>query len=142
MLWKSAVVAATLMALAIIVIGLRFLLLPEAGAEGFGVPSEAGAYLAAKGIRDIGAGVVGLALLATGHLRAAGSAVMALSIIPLGDVLVVLAWDGPATVAYAVHGTTAVAMLLVGAVLVRGDRSHRAERGHPPKGRSSPPPHP
>lgn len=137
MLWRSAVVLAALMALAIIAIGVRFLLMPETGAAGFGVPAEAGAYLATKGVRDIGAGAVGLALLATGHLRAAGWAVMALSIIPLGDVLVVLAWDGPVAVAYAVHGATAIAMVLVGAVLIRGDRSHRSGQGRPGKGRPS-----
>lgn len=119
---------AALMGLAIIWIGLRFLLVPEASAAGFGVPTEAGPFLAAKGIRDIGSGVVGLALLATRWFRAAGWAVIALALIPAGDALVVLAWEGPPVLAYAMHGGTAVAMVAVGAVLVSGRRGRREGR--------------
>ncbi|MFB8762517.1 DUF4267 domain-containing protein [Nocardiopsis alba] len=107
------------MSAAIIVIGTRFLLAPESGAEGFGLPSEAGPYLAAKGIRDIGTGLVGAVLLATRRFRAAGWALIALAWIPLGDAVAVLAWDGPGILAYAMHGGTAAVMIVVGAVLVR-----------------------
>lgn len=130
-LWKSAVVLAALMALTIIWIGARFLLAPEVGAEGFGVPAEAGAFLAAKGIRDIGSGVVGLVLLATRQFRAAGWTIIALALIPLGDALVVLAWGGPPVLAYAMHGGTAAAMVLVGALLARGRPGRSAEITHP-----------
>lgn len=119
-LWKAALVLAVLMAFTIIGIGVRFLLAPEASAEGFGVPAEAGPFLAAKGIRDIGAGAVGLVLLAARRFRAAGCAIIALALIPAGDALVVLAWGGPPVLAYAMHGGTALAMAAVGTVLAGG----------------------
>ena len=105
---------------------------PDHLGEGFGVSAEAGPYLAAKGIRDIGTGLVGAVLLATRRFRAAGWALIALAWIPLGDAVVVLAWDGPEILAYAMHGGTAAAMIVVGAVLVRGrarDRGPSMARG-------------
>jgi Domain of unknown function (DUF4267) len=56
----------------ILFIGGRFLAAPAAGAEGFGVPlprSDAYAYLAAKGIRDVVSGLLLIALLAMGCQR-------------------------------------------------------------------------
>ncbi|MEU3231582.1 DUF4267 domain-containing protein [Nocardiopsis alba] len=129
--WWVAIVAAACMSAAIIVIGARFLLAPESGAEGFGLPSEAGPFLTAKGIRDIGTGLVGAVLLTTRRFRAAGWALIALAWIPLGDAVVVLAWDGSEILAYAMHGGTAAAMIVVGTILVRGrarDRSPSTAR--------------
>ena len=58
-----AVVLSGLVGLGIIAIGVRFLLLPRAAAAGYGVAineeiGEAGAYLSAKGVRDIVSGLV------------------------------------------------------------------------------------
>lgn len=129
--WRVALASALLLALGIIAIGVRFLLQPEASAQGFGAAAETGPYLAAKGIRDIGSGLVGLTLLATRHFRAAGWTIIAMAVIPLGDALVVLAWGGPPVLAYTVHGGTAAAMAVTGAFLIRGP-----QRGEPrPDGR-------
>lgn len=48
---------------------------------GFGVTAEAGPYLATKGIRDIGSGLVGLTLLATRHFRAAGWTIIVMAVV-------------------------------------------------------------
>jgi hypothetical protein len=48
--------------------------------------------------------MVGLLLLATRRFRAAGWTSIVLALTPIGDVLVVLTWNGPPILAYAMHG--------------------------------------
>ncbi|MEU8106540.1 DUF4267 domain-containing protein [Nonomuraea muscovyensis] len=49
---------AGLIAIGIILIGIRLLLQPVASAAGYGVPVSMNAYLTVKGVRDITAGLV------------------------------------------------------------------------------------
>jgi Domain of unknown function (DUF4267) len=108
----------------IIVIGARFLVAPRAAAAAYGITSEKGSasdpYLAVKGVRDIASGVVAFVLLAAGKPHALGRYLVAASIIPIGDAIIVLRGKGPKATAYGVHGTTAVAMLGTGALLLGG----------------------
>jgi hypothetical protein len=58
---------AIVLSLFIIIVGVRFLVVPRAAAVGYGVPAKEGgdaAYLTIKGLRDSSYGVLGLALLA------------------------------------------------------------------------------
>lgn len=102
-------------------IGTRFLLTPTSAAAGYGVETSdpADPYLAVKGVRDIGTGLVGLALLATGQRRAVAWTMLAAAVIPAGDALLVRTHGGSSAIAYGVHGTTAATMLTCGAILLR-----------------------
>jgi hypothetical protein len=106
----------------IIVVGARFLVVPQAAAAQYGITAEkaggpADPYFAAKGVRDIAAGVAAFALLATRKPRILAGYLVAASIIPIGDGINVLRHDGPKATAYGVHGTTAAAMLATAAIL-------------------------
>ena len=96
----------------------RFLLDPATAAEGYGVPTTAdNPYLTVKGIRDLGAGVTVLALLARNDSRALGPALLTLSVIPVGDALVVRHHGGPLSISLGIHGLTALVMAAAGTVL-------------------------
>ena len=109
----------------IIVIGVRFLLVPPAAAADYGISTEQGGpasdpYLAAKGVRDIASGVVAFVLLAAGKPHILGGYLAAASIIPIGDAITVLRGDGAKATAYGVHGTTAAVMLGTAGLLLSG----------------------
>jgi hypothetical protein len=111
---------AALIAAGIMAIGLRFLLAPERAAAGFGVPAGRegnGAYLAAKGIRDIVSGIFVVILLAAGMPHVLAWFLLAAALIPAGDMIVVLRHRGPKATAYGVHGVT-IAVLLAAAALL------------------------
>ena len=87
-------------------------------AAGYGVRTTAdNPYLAVKGIRDLGTGLTVLGLLARKDTRALGPALVTLSVIPVGDAIVVHRHGGPLSTSLGSHGATAVAMLAAGAVL-------------------------
>ena len=105
----------------IIVIGARFLVAPRAAAAGYGITAEQGdPYLAVKGVRDIASGVVVFVLLAAGKPHVLGRWLIAASVIPIGDAIIVLRGNGPKATAYGVHGTTAAVMLGTAALLLSG----------------------
>ena len=109
----------------IIVLGARFLAAPQAAAAAYGITTEQGAaasdpYLAVKGVRDIASGVVAFVLLAAGEPHVLGRYMAAVSIIPIGDAVIVLRGNGPKATAYGVHGTTATVMLGTAALLLSG----------------------
>jgi Domain of unknown function (DUF4267) len=126
-LQKAALTVAGVIGVGIIAIGARFLLQPGESAAGFGMapPPATDPYLAVKGVRDIGTGLVLLALLATRQSRAVGWAMLALSVIPIGDALIVLANDGSPVAAYGIHGGTAAVALAAAGVLLLRDRATR-----------------
>jgi hypothetical protein len=106
----------------IIVVGARFLVVPQAAAAQYGITAERGdgptdPYLAAKGVRDIASGIAAFALLAARKPRILGWYLVAASIIPIGDGINVLRHDGPKATVYGVHGATAAAMLATAAIL-------------------------
>ncbi|MFF4424367.1 DUF4267 domain-containing protein [Streptomyces sp. NPDC001549] len=107
----------------ILYVGLSYLFAPQATAAGFGLPTwprhDGAAFLAVKGVRDVATGLVVLALLLTGQRRALGWAMAAITFVPAGDMVIVLANDGPAGQAYGVHGATALAVALTAGLLLR-----------------------
>ena len=111
--YLSAVIAA-----GIIFIGCRFLLAPSSAATAYGVPAGAEphsrAYLSAKGIRDIASGLFAAMLIAFGSAHALGWFML----IPLSDAVIVLHQGGSRTVAFGVHGGTAVAILIISGLLL------------------------
>ena len=115
----------SLLSLAIIAIGARYVLSPMVATRGFGLPLPEGGgsvapWLRLKGVRDIASGLTVLALMASGAPRALGVLLLAEAIIPVGDMLVILAAKGSTARAFGVHGLTAAVMVLAAILLVGG----------------------
>jgi hypothetical protein len=115
--YLSGVIAA-----GIIFIGRRFLLAPSTAAAAYGVAAGAEphsrAYLSAKGIRDIASGLFIAMLIAYGSAHALGWFMLIATLIPIADGLIVLHKGGSRTIAFGVHGATAVAMLIISGLLL------------------------
>lgn len=116
-------VLAGLLAAAIIFIGARFLVAPRVAAAGYGVLPNldqpgSGAYLSAKGVRDIATGLFVIILMVAGATHLVGWVMLAGTIIPLGDATIVLRNGGSKSVAWGVHGGTAAVMLITTALLL------------------------
>jgi len=114
---------AGLIAAAIMFIGARFLVAPRVAAAGYGVQPDlgqpsVGAYMSVKGIRDIASGLFVVILMAAGQTQLLGWVLLAATIIPIADAIIVLRDGGAKSVAYGVHGATAVVMLVTSALLL------------------------
>jgi len=113
--YLSVVIAA-----GIIFIGCRFILAPSTAAAGYGVSAaEPRAYLFAKGIRDIASGLFTAMLIGYGSAHALGWFMLIATLIPISDAVIVL-HQGSRTIAFGVHGATAVAMLIISGLLLIG----------------------
>lgn len=116
----AAYTFAGLIAAGIIYVGASYLLAPTRTAAGFGVPNPPAAnpFYSVKGVRDIASGLltIGLMIFATPAVLAVG--LLAMVVIPLGDMLIVLRSGGTRTAALGIHGTTAAAMLVIAALLL------------------------
>ena len=126
MRWLS-IGLALLVAFAIIVIGAQYVATPRTATRSFGLPlPEEGAniawWLRLKGVRDIVAGLAVLAFMAWGGSRAVGILLLVLAIIPVGDMLIVLAGKGSTARALGMHGVTAAVMILAAVPLIMGAR--------------------
>jgi hypothetical protein len=110
-----------LVGLGIVFIGARFLLAPHKAAAAYGVAvdqdSAADAYLAVKGVRDIASGLFAFILIGARATHALGWVLLAATIIPVGDSIIVLTHRGSKAIAYGIHAATA-ALLLVTSVLL------------------------
>jgi hypothetical protein len=115
--YLSGVIAA-----GIVFIGCRFLLAPSTAATAYGVAAGAEpplqAYLSAKGIRDIASGLFVAMLMAYGSTHVLGWFMLIATLIPIADAMIVLRHDGNRTIAFGVHGGTAVAMLIISGLLL------------------------
>lgn len=112
-----------LIGLGIIFVGTRFLLAPSTAAAGYGVPLEqetarVGAYLAAKGVRDIASGFFIFILIAFQAPHILGWIILGATIIPIVDAVIVLTHNGSKATAYGVHGATAAVMLVTAGLLL------------------------
>ena len=122
-----AIGVALLLALAIIGIGAQYLASPTTATRSFGLPlPEAGTniawWLRLKGVRDIATGSTVLALVTWGGGRAVGIVLLVEAIIPLGDMVLILAAKGSARSAFGIHGCTALVMILAAIPLTTGVR--------------------
>ena len=108
----------------IIVIGARFLLAPRAAAAGYGLPAapsepgSAGPYPAIKGARDITSGLFVVILIAARQPRLLGWLMLAATLIPIADSVIVIRHHGSKATAYGVHGATAAFMLATAGLLL------------------------
>jgi hypothetical protein len=117
-------ILAALLALGIIVIGCFYLLSPERISGTFGLKppapdADTRAWLRPKGIRDVVAGLVVLAMMLTADRRTVGITLLVEAIIPFGDMSIVLGSGGSKSRALSIHGVTCAVMLVVGLLLIR-----------------------
>ena len=128
MLTTIASIVSGVIGIAIIFIGARFLLAPQAAAAGYGVPAEppgaqtpAGSpypWLYVKGVRDVVSGIFIFILLANRAPHLLGAFMAAASIIPVGDAVIVLRNGGTRATAFGIHGATAAVALAASAALL------------------------
>ncbi|HUN64141.1 MAG TPA: DUF4267 domain-containing protein [Candidatus Sulfotelmatobacter sp.] len=116
-------ILAALLALGIIIIGGFYLGSPERISGTFGLKPPASdadtrAWLRLKGIRDVAAGLVVLAMMLAANSRLVGIVLLVEALIPLGDMSVILGSGGSKSRAFAVHGLTCAVMLLAGLWLI------------------------
>lgn len=115
--------AAALVSVAIIVIGIFYIAAPARISRSFGLePPSPDAntwpWLRLKGIRDVACGLAVLALMLGGDNRSVGLVLVALAVIPLGDMSNILASGGSKTTAFSVHGVTCAVMVFAGLLLI------------------------
>ncbi|QIG97051.1 MULTISPECIES: DUF4267 domain-containing protein [unclassified Bradyrhizobium] len=116
---------ALLVAVAIIAIGTLYVVSPTTATRSFGLPlPENGAntvwWLRLKGVRDIASGLAVLAFMAWGDPRGVGIILLVEAIIPVGDMLLILAAKGSTKSAFGMHGLTAVFMVLAAIPMMIG----------------------
>jgi hypothetical protein len=117
-------ILAALLAVAIILMGSRYLLDPKPAAAGFGILGELGdtrlgrAWLAVKAARDITIGIAIAALLIDGAHQQLAYLMLTTALIPIADGTVVLRASGPKTIAYGVHWATATLILAAAVLLI------------------------
>lgn len=109
-------IIALLVSLAIIALGLMYLLTPRAATRSFGLPPpEPGPnvawWLRLKGVRDIASGLVVLALLTWSGPRETGIVLLIEAAIPTGDMALILLARGSTARALGIHGLTAALMV-------------------------------
>ncbi|MBR1201465.1 MULTISPECIES: DUF4267 domain-containing protein [unclassified Bradyrhizobium] len=114
-----------LLALGIIAIGTLYVASPTTATRSFGLPlPENGTniawWLRLKGVRDIVAGLAVLAFMVFGAPREVGIILLVEAIIPIGDMLLILAAKGSTKSAFGIHGLTAVIMVLAAVPLIIG----------------------
>src|SRR6185295_2054178 len=106
---------------AIIAIGINFILNPVGAAAGFGIPihdPDAFPFMWIKGIRDIFSGLVVLPFLLKADRRTTATLFAISIVVPFGDGLVILRHLGFAPPLY-IHWGTALYMMIVAAFLLR-----------------------
>lgn len=110
-----------LVPVAIIAIGINFILNPVGASAGYGIPMHdptAFPFMWIKGIRDIFSGLVVLTFLVRGDRRTTAILYALAVLIPIGDGFVILSHLGFAP-PILIHWGTALYMIIVSAFLLR-----------------------
>jgi hypothetical protein len=109
-----------LAALMIIFVGVMYLLKNESNAASFGLPtlpdSAARSWWQVKGVRDVVSGIVPI-LFVFVQPAALPWLIIAESLLPIGDMLVVLGNRGSRARAFGIHGLTAAVMIIAAVLL-------------------------
>jgi hypothetical protein len=117
-------IMATLISVGIIIIGCFYIASPERVTGSFGLnppatDSDTRAWLRLKGIRDIASGLAVLTLMMAADSHTVGIVMIVFAVIPLGDMINILASGGKKATAFLVHGVTCAVMLAAGLFLIR-----------------------
>jgi hypothetical protein len=114
----AALLVGLVACVAIIVLGVRFILQPRQATLDFGIAADNLRGLTEiKGARDIASGVVLLVAWASAGPTTLGWVLVAAAITPTADALIVLTNDGKPAKALGVHGLTAALLVAAGLVL-------------------------
>jgi hypothetical protein len=116
---------ALLLAFAIIAIGIQYVASPLTATRSFGLPlPEIGVnmawWLRLKGVRDIVSGLTVLAFMMWGVPGGVGIILLVEALIPVGDMLLILAAKGSGKSAFGIHGLTALIMVFTAVPLIIG----------------------
>ena len=114
---------AALIAVSVIFLGCSYLVSPERISGSFGLKppapdADTRAWLRLKGIRDVASGLLVLTMMLTAGRRPVGIALLALAIIPFGDMSIIVGSSGSKSKAFSIHGVTCAVMLVVGLLLI------------------------
>ena len=114
----AALMVGLIACVAIIVLGVRFILQPRQATLDFGIAADNLRGLTEiKGARDITSGVVPLVAWASAGRTTLGWVLVAAAITPTADALIVLTNGGKLAKALSVHGLTAALLIAAGLVL-------------------------
>jgi len=117
----AALIFALIACVAIIAIGIRFLLAPQRATLAYGVAADnVRALTEIKGVRDITSGVVPLVVWAAAGRTTLGWALIAAALTPTADAMIVLTNGGKLSTALGIHGITAGLLVAAGLVLALG----------------------
>ena len=117
----AALIFALIACVAIIAIGIRFILAPERATLDYGVAADnVRALTEIKGVRDITSGVVLLVVWAAAGRTTLGWALIAAALTAAGDALIVLTNEGKLSTVLGIHGITAALLVAAGLVLALG----------------------
>lgn len=113
-----------ILASGIIYIGIRFIIDPQVGALGYGIPFESNGdavYGKIKGVRDIFSGMVLLPLLWMRMRKAVAWVFSAAIVVPAFDFLIILFYNGGGDISHLlIHGITAAVMIMTSILLFYG----------------------
>jgi hypothetical protein len=112
-----------LIGLGITAVGTRFLVSPAKAAAAYGISvghdvSDTDPYLSTKGVRDVASGLMTFALMATREPHVLADFLLAATVIPIGDAVILLRRGGRKSTAYGVHIPTAATMVATAAILL------------------------
>lgn len=121
MLAVIATALAALIGLAVVAMGITGMLRPQFFAT-FGIPGTGpdpvlDHWLTVKGGRDVGAGLMLLVVAVLGTTSLTGWVMLAATVMPVFDGLIVLRSKGPRAAAYGVHFATAAVMVVIAVLL-------------------------
>ena len=117
----AALLVALVACVAIIALGLRFLLQPRQATLAFGVAADnLRALTEIKGVRDITSGVVPLVVWAVAGRTTFGWVLIAAALTPTADALIVLTNGGKLSTVLGIHGLTAGLLVAAGLILALG----------------------
>jgi hypothetical protein len=124
--WKlsspTAILTAVLCAFILFILSLRTVIDPTGAATAYGMPLSSHGdipWMYVKAGRDLGVGVALAALLFTRQRRAVAVFLIAATLMPLADFLIVITHTGRVMFALGVHGSAAIYTLVLGLVLLR-----------------------
>jgi Domain of unknown function (DUF4267) len=112
-----------LIGLGITAVGTQFLVSPARAASEYGIRvgqevSSTDPYLSVKGVRDVASGLMTFVLMATREPRVLAGFLLAATVIPVGDAVIVLRSGGRKSTAYGVHLPTAATIIGTAALLL------------------------
>jgi hypothetical protein len=118
-----AIALASMVSVAMLIIGCFYLISPQRILGSFGLRPPASdadtlAWLRLKGVRDIASGLAVLTLLLATNTRTVGILLLVFALIPFGDMSNILLSGGRKDTALSIHGVTSMLVILAALMLI------------------------